>query len=262
MSRGFITKIWGPHLWLSLHTITFGYPDNPNMDEKNNYYQFFKSLAFVLPCKYCRDSYTHFINTEPTVLTMQIFDERNKLTKWLYDLHNRVNDKLNVKYNVTYEDVVEKYESFQAQCTATKTGCIMPLNKKYIAYQIADKKNYPIIPYRIALALKEYAKERNIDFDKIEYYNNLIKSNINNKNKNKNNKDEWDKRNYECEKIINFMKKNSISNLEIDGEFKGLPTIEELKLISKLCSNLNESELFQITKKLNRITYSYYKLTI
>ena len=33
-NNGLLTKIWGPHLWKSLHCIAFGYPSNPTDDEK------------------------------------------------------------------------------------------------------------------------------------------------------------------------------------------------------------------------------------
>ena len=29
---GMLTSVWGPSLWHSLHTISFNYPNNPNMD--------------------------------------------------------------------------------------------------------------------------------------------------------------------------------------------------------------------------------------
>lgn len=251
MTRGFITKIWGPHLWFSLHTITFGYPDHPTQEDKENYYNFFKYLGPVLPCEYCRKSYSYFIESEPTKLTMDILNDRNNLTKWLYQLHERVNNKLDVVYDVSYDDVVEKYESFKAICTPTSKGCLMPLNLKSISYQNADKKDCPIINYKMALAIKDYAKKRNVIFDKLEYYEHL--------KHNKKNK-EWEQRNIECNHIISKMRIEGIDSIERDGEYKGLPTTEELILISKLSSNLTNTELFEVTKKLNKPVYSVYKL--
>lgn len=249
--NGLITKIWGPHLWKSLHCITFGYPVNPTDEQKKQYKNFFESLAFVLPCKYCRDSYYYFINNEPTKLKDEVLNSRKSLTEWFYLLHERVNQKLGIDYNVSYDEVVEKYESFRAKCIPNLTGCIMPADMKAHSYQNDTKKDCPIIYYKIANALKDYAEKRGVSFDKIDYYNN-IKQNRKSK--------EWSERNKICHNIISVMRNNGISSIEIDGEHKGLPTIEELKLISMLCSNMSKTELLMVTKKLNNPVHIKYKL--
>ena len=45
--------------WTFLHVITFLFPDNPNIDNKKNYYIFFKNLKHLIPCKTCK---AHYIN--------------------------------------------------------------------------------------------------------------------------------------------------------------------------------------------------------
>ena len=50
-------KIWGPGLWLFLHTLTFNYPIDPSKDDKMRMKRFFYSLGDILPCKYCRENY-------------------------------------------------------------------------------------------------------------------------------------------------------------------------------------------------------------
>ena len=61
--NGLITKIWGANMWVSMHSVTFGYPlTEPTQEQKNNYHTFFRTIGFVLPCKYCRESYQEFIN--------------------------------------------------------------------------------------------------------------------------------------------------------------------------------------------------------
>lgn len=251
IDNGLITKIWGPHLWKSLHFITFGYPINPTEEQKIEYRKFFESLAFVLPCKYCRESYHYFINNEPTKINNDIFNNRDSITKWLYLLHDRVNQKLGVDYNVTYDEVVKKYESFRAKCSPDLQGCIMPANMKAHSYQNDLLKDYPIICLQIANALKDYATKRGIEFNKLDYYNDL-----------KNNKEnvEWKKRNLQCQKIIRNMRNDGIPSIENDGLYKGLPTINELQLISLLCSNMTKTELLIIAKKLNNPIHIKYKL--
>lgn len=101
-------KIWGPHAWIFLHSITFNYPINPTKDEINKHYNFFNSLEFVLPCETCRIHYKQNLKEYP--LTKKILSTRDNLVKWLIKIHNNIN-KLNNKKSLTYEDVVDHYNN-------------------------------------------------------------------------------------------------------------------------------------------------------
>lgn len=267
-NNGLITRIWGPYFWVSLFAVAFGYPIEPSSEQKKHYLEYFKTVQYVLPCKYCRNSYSHFIISEPTVLRDDVFESRNSLTKWVYELRNRVNQKLQVNYGTSYESVVEKYESIRAVCYNDTTntnfsGCIMPADKKAPSYQNMEIRECPIISIRFSQAISEYARTRGVDFTKINSYNDLKKKFIN-LYKNSYDKDadkkNWSARNNECYKIIMNMRKSGIPSLEKDGEFVGLPTVDELKLISMLSTTLCRNELFEITKKLNKPVYCYKKL--
>jgi hypothetical protein len=48
------------------------------------------------------------------------------------------------------------------------------------------------------------------------------------------------------------MRKNSKDCTENEGEFKGLPTIYELALLSKCCSNINSHTFDSVKDKLNK----------
>jgi hypothetical protein len=70
---GMMTSVWGPAMWLFLHTMSFNYPVNPTEEQKKHYYKFFKNIQNILPCKYCRDNYkenlkTHKLNKKHTRL--------------------------------------------------------------------------------------------------------------------------------------------------------------------------------------------------
>jgi len=144
LDNGLMTRLWGPSGWLFLHCISFGYPykidpTNPeHLEKQNDYYRFFYYLGKVLPCKYCRNSYMDFFTeTSP----MKHLGSRKEFTKWLYDIHNLVNNKLGVPSceTPTFEEVEERYQSFRAACkplsekqkqdNATK-GCISPEDGK------------------------------------------------------------------------------------------------------------------------------------
>lgn len=252
-SNGLITTIWGPHLWEALHSITFGYPINPTDEDKKNYKNYFVTLQYVLPCVYCRKSYSMFITTDPTKLTDDVFASRQTLTHWMYLLHERVNEKLGVTYGITFDDVCKKYESYRAVCDPLQHGCIMPLDIKAKSFENANKKFSPIIPFKLAKCFAEYAKKRNISFDKLDYYNTISK-NINTL--------EWDKRNKECITIVNHMRLNGIAAIETSGEYKDLPSTNELLLIGKLSSTKCLNDLYTIANKLGAKISRTYKINI
>jgi hypothetical protein len=51
------TKYWGPGGWVLLHMISF----SPTTSNKKDLFDFFSSLPYVLPCKYCRASLSEYV---------------------------------------------------------------------------------------------------------------------------------------------------------------------------------------------------------
>lgn len=133
---GMLTYVWGPPLWHSLHTISFNYPPNPTKEQKQQYYAFFTSLQWVLPCKYCRDNFKK--NLESLPLDSKALANRDNFSRWLYNMHNLVNKNLKKPITLTYEEVRNRYENFRSRCIddspvniiKTEKGCTKPLYGK------------------------------------------------------------------------------------------------------------------------------------
>lgn len=243
-NNGLITKIWGPSMWESIHCIAFGYPIEPTEEQKQNYKNFFINLMNVLPCKFCRDSYKDFITKEEdTLLTDEDFRNRENLTKFVYKIHNRVNKKLGIDYDVKYEDFVKKYESYRAKCIPNEKGCNMPLNLKADSFNMSELKHAPIISKNVYIELKKYGKLRGVIF------NDVILQILNIKDRND---DIWKKRDKKCRQIIRKMRINGIPSVEKDGKYKNMPTIDELHLISLLSTNICCEELSIIIENIKK----------
>lgn len=117
LENGLLPRVWGPPMWQALHYISFGYSNTPSENEKISYRKFFELIGQVLPCKSCRVSYLEIINSEDTKISDEIFKDRKSLTFWLYKVHEEINKKIGVKYNISYENVAKLYESFRAKCS-------------------------------------------------------------------------------------------------------------------------------------------------
>jgi hypothetical protein len=115
---GFLTTVWGPAIWHSLHTISFNYPVNPTIEEKNNYRNYVLSLQNVLPCGACRKNLR--MNLKHLPLKMLHMKSRDSFSRYIYDLHELVNKMLKKKSNLSYCDVRERYEHFRARCVDKK----------------------------------------------------------------------------------------------------------------------------------------------
>jgi len=99
-------NIWGPHLWFSLHTISFAYPIKPSSEDKNNYKNFFINLENVIPCSVCKKNYKRHLKEHPID---NFLENRKLLVYWVIDMHNMVNGEIGKKI-LSYDTVIKKYE--------------------------------------------------------------------------------------------------------------------------------------------------------
>lgn len=108
------TRFWGPSGWKLLHLITFDYKYSPI--NAITYAQFFETLPYILPCKFCRASLTDYYREYPFKEGVSLNEDLD-LKKWMYNIHNCVNDKLrnqglNPNKDPKYSDVKIFYEKW------------------------------------------------------------------------------------------------------------------------------------------------------
>ena len=115
---GFLTTVWGPPFWHTLHTISFNYPVNPTEKDKAYYRNYILSLQNVLPCGACRKNLK--TNFKHMPITMKHMESRDTFSRYIYNLHELVNRMLKKKSNLSYCDVRERYEHFRARCVDEK----------------------------------------------------------------------------------------------------------------------------------------------
>lgn len=113
--NGFLTYFWGPMFWTTVHTISLNYPCQPTATQRRQYKQFFDSLRHVLPCGKCRDNLVS--NLETTRYGREVFQNRDTLSRWVYDLHACVNKMLGKQTKMTYTEMRHMYENFRARCS-------------------------------------------------------------------------------------------------------------------------------------------------
>ncbi len=112
---GMLTTIWGPSLWHYLHTISFNYPNQPSKIQKQKYKELILNLKYTLPCRHCRENLIKNLKNKP--LTKEDLKSRETFSRFIYELHERINRQLGKKSGLSYCDVRERYEHFRARCT-------------------------------------------------------------------------------------------------------------------------------------------------
>ncbi len=132
---GMLTSIWGPTMWVYLHTMSFNYPVNPTENDKKHYRDFILNLQNTLPCGKCRKNLKKNFKKLPFLHSHM--KSRHTFSFFIYNLHELINKMLNKESGLTYETVRERYEHFRARCFTNQVqlkstmvgeiGCTEPL---------------------------------------------------------------------------------------------------------------------------------------
>ena len=131
--------IWGPELWKYLHIISLNYPENPTYMDINNYNEFYKYLAFTIPCDNCKHHYKKYITNNPPNLT-----SKNDLVVWTIEFHNSVNKRIG-KPTYTIDEAMDLI-----QASLKKSGSNKIDN---FAVNSKSKSNYGLIIFLILFTI-------------------------------------------------------------------------------------------------------------
>lgn len=110
------TSKWGKPGWQLVHSIALccDKMDEEEFQRSKKYIKrFYTSMQHLLPCIYCRRSYTSYIKELP----IDSFLEKQQIFKWTYLIHNKVNKKLRTQgYSIdddpSFDEVCKQYEKY------------------------------------------------------------------------------------------------------------------------------------------------------
>jgi len=84
-------NVWGPHYWFFLHTISMTYPHHPNAVTKKKYYEFIQNLPLFIPVEAMSSEFSKLIDQYPIT---PYLDNRESFIRWVWFIHNKINQKL------------------------------------------------------------------------------------------------------------------------------------------------------------------------
>jgi len=103
-------KVWGPHYWFFLHTISMSYPLRPNSVTKKKYYEFIQNLPLFIPVENIAGEFSKLLDQYPIT---PYLDSRDSFIRWVWFIHNKINEKLEknkISLNKFYELYYEEYK--------------------------------------------------------------------------------------------------------------------------------------------------------
>ncbi|AXN91095.1 putative Evr1/Alr family thiol oxidoreductase [Namao virus] len=118
------TEFWGPSIWKTIHVTCFNYAK----EQKHKMLLFLNTLAQLLPCNICTQSFKDIyaiFDPEPYM------ENSYTLFYWSVFIHNLVNLKLQKPY-YSFRSALQDYEPFRAKCSSfeIKDQCRVILREK------------------------------------------------------------------------------------------------------------------------------------
>ena len=98
-----LMKSLGASTWAFMHTVAAQYPVKPSLSQQQQMRQLINGIARFYPCSYCAHDFRHSIRSHPVQV-----DNREKLSVWVCERHNEVNEKLG-KPVVSCDRIWEKW---------------------------------------------------------------------------------------------------------------------------------------------------------
>ena len=112
-------KIWGPHYWFFLHTIAMSYPVHPNAVTKKKYYDFVQNIPLFIPVESMAGEFSKLLDQYPV---QPYLDNKESFIRWMWFIHNKINQKLEKPQISLNEFYVKYYEEYK------------PINEKMSEY--------------------------------------------------------------------------------------------------------------------------------
>lgn len=87
-----MTAIWGPLGWMTLHSISFNYPDTPSREDKLIASRFLELFGETISCNQCKSHFkimkSLYVNIYPNYL-----DSKQNFAYFVFRCHNMVNKR-------------------------------------------------------------------------------------------------------------------------------------------------------------------------
>jgi hypothetical protein len=126
-----MTKLWGPLGWMTLHSASFIYPDNPTPAEKAIATRFLDLFAETISCNACK---IHFKSMRAIYTTMYpgYLNSKTDFAYFVFRAHNTVNKRVDKPRYPTVSACLDAVRS------ATVNTSLSQFRQSYMAYLVRN----------------------------------------------------------------------------------------------------------------------------
>lgn len=122
-----MTAIWGPLGWMTLHSASINYPDNPSETEKQICSRFLEMFADSITCHICKSHFSRMLQTYRAIHP-DFLNSKQNFFLFTVRAHNTVNKRLD---KPTVKTVAEALKTLQQATSQTSPA---QYRQKYIEY--------------------------------------------------------------------------------------------------------------------------------
>lgn len=167
-----MTKVWGPMGWMTLHSISACYPDEPTYQDKQILNEFMNAFGSSITCIHCRQHFgSMFADYKSKVPTWA--NSKRDLFLAVCRMHNAVNKRLDKPQPKTVAECIEWLKRATSYTSRTE------FRTKYADYLLKDwyrNRNLGsegFVGYNGAQTVKkineEYWNKREVSYDDISF---------------------------------------------------------------------------------------------
>jgi hypothetical protein len=130
-----MTKLWGPLGWMTLHSVSLIYPEQPDQDDITNARLFLELFSNTISCNTCKTHfqtmYSLYKSNHPEYL-----NSRQDFSMFIFRAHNTVNKRLDKPIHSSVSECMQSLE------LATRNTSFREFRNKYIEYLISNWRKY------------------------------------------------------------------------------------------------------------------------
>lgn len=113
-----MTKLWGPLGWMTLHSVSAIYPENPTPEEKMIAARFLQLFEDTITCRFCHDHF-HRMKDSYAKDHPEFLNSRRDFFLFVARAHNTVNKRLDKPRPQSVKECIETLQSNTRDCSTT-----------------------------------------------------------------------------------------------------------------------------------------------
>jgi hypothetical protein len=95
-NSGIDPKVWGKPTWDYYHYVTFDYPENPTVEDKDRFRMWARVFGSTLPCKNCSEGYLLLLDDPSSGVSMtdRVLTNVETFVEWGHRMRNEIQKKI------------------------------------------------------------------------------------------------------------------------------------------------------------------------